>query len=398
MNIASPKLKSHFDYKKFVAPPYRVLFLDFDYFLQEPLINEFRRQGHEIITLPFPEQISVEETLQLILLSSVECKPDAILTLNGMGFDKKGYIISVLSELALPVVIWYLDNHQFIGPYFEDTAPDWAIAFSYEKALLKSLESAGFQHAFYLPLATSQALANSIPSRSYRFLQDKITYVGSTFSATVNKYHTPKFEKIYHAWDPDFSSLKQQHGRIDLDAEFTQFRERFSDVEDFRLFTAYVTASEIRRHRAECLSSLAAEPLVVFGSDDWNNYLPAQLVRPPVDYKNDRSHVYSNSAVNLSFTALQQETALNQRYYDVPISGGFLVGEWQESLADHFALENEVVYFRDNDELLDKTRYYLHHPAQREKIVKRARQRVLREHLMEHRVGTMLNAIRQVCL
>ena len=84
MNIASPKLKSHFDYKKFVSPPYRILFLDFDYFLQEPLIHEFRQQGHEIITLPFPDQISVEETLRLILLKSVECKPDAIVTLNGM--------------------------------------------------------------------------------------------------------------------------------------------------------------------------------------------------------------------------------------------------------------------------------------------------------------------------
>ena len=398
MTITSPKLKSHFNYKKFVAPPYRILFLDFDYFLQEPLISEFRRQGHEIITLPFPEQISVEETLKLMLLKSVECKPDAIMTLNGMGFDKKGYTISVFSDLALPVVIWYLDNHQFIGPYFEDTVPDWAIAFSYEKALLKSLESAGFQHTFYLPLATTQALGNSPPSTSYEFLQDKITYVGSTFSATVDKYHSTEFERIYQAWNPDFSSLKQRRGRIDLDAEFAQFKEQFTDIEKFRLFTAYVTAREIRRHRAERLSSLTDEPLVVFGSEDWNNYLPAHLVRPPVDYNTDRAHVYSNSAVNLSFTALQQETALNQRYYDVPISGGFLVGEWQESLADHFALEREVVYFRDNDELLDKTRYYLNHPAEREKIVKQARQRVLHEHLMEHRVSTMLNAIRQVCL
>ncbi|MFC1481107.1 glycosyltransferase [Candidatus Neomarinimicrobiota bacterium] len=361
------------------------------------MINEFRRQGHEIITLPFPEQNSVEETLRLILLKSMECKPDAIVTLNGMGFDKKGYTISMLSELALPVVIWYLDNHQFIGPYFEDTIPDWAIAFTYEKALLKSLQSAGFQHTFYLPLATDPDIGNSIPSTSYEYLRDRITYVGSTFSATVNKYHTPEFEKTYHAWNPDFSSLKQQQGRINLDAEFAQFRDTFTDIEDFRLFTAYVTASEIRRHRAGRLSCLTDQPLVVFGSEDWSDYLPHHLLRPPVDYKYDRSHVYRNSAVNLSFTALQQETALNQRYFDVPMSGGFLVGEWQEALTDHFALDTEAVYFRDDHELRDKTRYYLNHPSEREKIIRRARERVLSEHLMEHRVQAMLSCIKQIC-
>ena len=107
--------------------------------------------------------------------------------------------------------------------------------------------------------------------------------------------------------------------------------------------------------------------------------------------------IFQNSAINLSLATLQQETALNQRYFDVPLCGGFLLGEWQEALADHFDLDHEVIYFRNDEELLHQARYYLQYPEKREKVIRKARERILKEHLMKHRVVTMVELIESVC-
>ncbi|MFB0516300.1 MAG: glycosyltransferase [Candidatus Neomarinimicrobiota bacterium] len=397
MKINAPKLKAHFDYRKFRSPPYRLLFLNYDYFLQDYLINELKRQGHQVILLPFPQNIPVEEALRTILTKAAEVRPDAILTLNALGLDNHGHTLSVLSELSLPVIIWYLDNHLFKGPYLQDRSAQWTIVFTYERALEPTLTEAGFQHVFYLPLASDPNLPGSGKDSRFKSLRNKITFIGGTFSSAIESHYEPEFEQAYQEWQPDFGAQKQRHGRIHLNALFAPHRNRFSSPEVFFRFMAYVIAKETFRYRAERLAYLKDTPLTVFGPAEWKDHLPDAMVQPPVDYQTVTPLIYRNSAVNLSLTTLQQETALNQRYFDVPLCGGFLLGEWQESLAEHFDVDKEVVYFRNDEELKEKARYYLNHPAERQRILDKARQRVLNEHLMQHRVTTMLDHIRQVC-
>lgn len=55
-----------------------------------------------------------------------------------------------------------------------------------------------------------------------------------------------------------------------------------------------------------------------------------------------------------------------------------------------FVPERELITFRDDQDLLEKTRYYLAHPAERESVARAAQQRVLREHTYHHRAQTLL--------
>ena len=396
MKSELPNLKRHFQYKKFESPPYRFLFLKYDYFLQNQLLAELRRQGHEALELPLPKQLPAEEVLHRILEEAVKFRPDALLVLNNMGLDRRGVIIGVLSRLPLPVILWYLDNYRFTGPYLADEAPELVVAFSSDKALVPTLNQAGFPHAFYLPLATDISYSTVRYDDRFRFLREKVSYVGGTFTKMVRHFHTDEYEALYHEWQPDFSAAKEEQGHVDLDAVFAPYRERFPSLEAYYNFIAYVVFRETRRYRVGRLTCLLDEPLVVFGIDDWKNYLPEEVVRSPVIYARETPNVYRNSAINLSLATFQQETALNQRLFDVPLCNGFVLTDWQESLADHFELDEEVVYFRDDDELKDKVRYFLKHPAARERVIQKARERVWREHLMEHRVDTMLETVKKV--
>jgi spore maturation protein CgeB len=398
MSIEAPNLKAHFSYRKFRHPPYRFICLEYDYFLQASLIKELLNSGHVVETLRIEKGIEGKEALRILLRTAMEFKPDGIISLNGMGLDNQGQIITVFSELTVPVIIWYLDNHLFNGPWLTEQNPEWAIAFTYEHALKTGLREAGFHHVFYLPLAADPALCQvECNGSQFEFLSEKISFVGGTFSKAVEEYFEPEFEQVYLGWNPDFASLKQHQGRIELDKIFAPFHDQFSTPQMFYRFIAYVIARETFLYRKDRLICLQNDPVVIYGPEEWKEHLGAMDVHGPVGYFDETPLVYRNSAVNLSLTTLQQETALNQRYFDVPLCGGFLLGEWQESLSLHFDIDQEIVHFRNDEELREKALYYLRHSEKRAAVASKARERVLKEHLMKHRVTTMLESIRTVC-
>jgi spore maturation protein CgeB len=396
MKTKMPQLKRHLGYQKFQNPPHRFLFLKYDYFLQHQLLSEIRRQGHEAIELEIPRQLPAEEVLRLVLGKLVEFKPDALIALNNMGLDKQGIILGVLGEFTFPVIIWYLDNYRFTGPYLTKPAPETTIIFSSDKALRNTLEETGFSNAFYLPLATDITYSTIRYDDRYASLRDKVTYVGGTFSKMIKHFYVDVYEALYTEWQPDLTAIMQREGRISVDELFAPYQERFPNLESYYHFMAYVVFRETRDYRVGRLSNLVDEQLVVFGREDWSNYLPGEVLQPPVQYSLETPNVYRNSGINLSLTTFQQETALNQRLFDVPLCNGFVLTDWRESLADHFELDEEVVYFKNDEDLLEKVRYYLKNPSAREPIVQKARERILREHLMEHRVKTMLETVKDV--
>lgn len=388
-------LKPQLNYRKFASPPYRFLLLKYDYFLQVQLVAALRREGHEVVELEPPDPPSAEQVLRQILGQAAAFRPDALLTLNNLGLDQQGAIMTELSRYGLPVMIWYVDNYRFTGPYLPQGGADMAVAFSSDRALVPVLDRAGFAHAHYLPLAADVGYGAIRYDERYDFLRDKVSYVGGTFTKMVDHFHEEGHERLYLDWEPDFTAERLARKQVELDPVFAPFRQRFPDVQSFYRFMAYVVFRETRRYRVERLRSILELPLAVFGIDDWHNYLPQEVVHSPVAYFIETPNVYRNSAVNLSLATFQQEAALNQRLFDVPLCNGFVLSDWQEILADHFEPEREVITFRSDEELKDKVRYYLDHAEAREQITRRAQERILAEHLMEHRVVTMLRLTRE---
>ncbi len=83
------------------------------------------------------------------------------------------------------------------------------------------------------------------------------------------------------------------------------------------------------------------------------------------------------------------KNGLNQRIFDVPASGAFLLTDHKEALWDLFAPE-EVVTFRSVEDAQEKLAYYLKYPETRRRVATRARERVLSQHTYGHRVQTIV--------
>jgi spore maturation protein CgeB len=81
--------------------------------------------------------------------------------------------------------------------------------------------------------------------------------------------------------------------------------------------------------------------------------------------------------------------AVNQRVFDCPAAGGFLITDDQPDLHELFDAEKEVVTYTSLPELHDKISYYLKHPEERAAITRKARERVLTEHTHRHRLQAL---------
>ncbi len=80
--------------------------------------------------------------------------------------------------------------------------------------------------------------------------------------------------------------------------------------------------------------------------------------------------LFQTTKINLNFSKdwnhLQPQ--IKGRVFQTCLAGGFVLTEYVPGLENYFELEKEVACFRNEDELVDKIRYYLRHDAERHKV------------------------------
>jgi spore maturation protein CgeB len=81
------------------------------------------------------------------------------------------------------------------------------------------------------------------------------------------------------------------------------------------------------------------------------------------------------------------------RVYEVLACGAFLMVDDQRDVIRLFKDREELVVFRDTDELKRLIRYYLERPDERKRIAENGRKTVLAEHTYKHRIEEMIKRI-----
>jgi spore maturation protein CgeB len=87
--------------------------------------------------------------------------------------------------------------------------------------------------------------------------------------------------------------------------------------------------------------------------------------------------------------------ASNFRLYETTGVSGVLLTDWKENIDELFEDGKEVVTFKSIEECLEKARWLLDHPREREAIARAGQSRTLAEHTFAHRAPLFDQIIRQ---
>lgn len=141
-----------------------------------------------------------------------------------------------------------------------------------------------------------------------------------------------------------------------------------------------------RRPRTIVRMRRSGIPVVVRGKD-WPN-------GPVTQEEMLRLCQSSLLTLGFGFVADTDRVGIKGRDFEVPLSGCAYLTSYSPDLAACFEEGKEILFYRNDDDLIAKAKYYLAHPEEAKAIGLAGRERALREHTWERRVRALIDVCR----
>jgi spore maturation protein CgeB len=305
--------------------------------------DELAAMGHEVRTFayrrdnPLYKNRGTKAAYQLWILRQLEriClqwEPELVLVIKG-GPITPGLIRRVKQSRDVLFINFFPDNPLLMMPF--DAIEGYDLFFTKERYALGSLERVGLRNLHYLPMYCVPTMHHPVTlTAEERLLFAKpVSFVGSRYP----------------------------------------YRERF--IKEILDFPIALWGGGWQRSESMAIRALVA------GGPVWGR---AKLA------------IYSGSTLSLNqHHPMNDIVGVNTRAFELAASGACQVVDLKGELPGLFTPGEEVVAYRDLDELKHQLAYYLAHPDEARAIGDNAMKRALNEHTLHHRIEEILAVIQQ---
>jgi len=387
------------------ARPPRLLLLTSAYFLLGELATACQRLNvpHMLLDLGARE-MDADDFVRALREANASFRPDAIVTVNHLGVDHEGVLYGLAQELSLPIVSWFVDNPEFILPLFPKPDPDGTFVLTWDADSLDAVRSFGFTKVAWLPLgADPERFRPDRPAGAARpEWRASVSFVGNSMLVkTARRLQaarpTPALLEAFAPLAGAFAASGERSVRAFMIAETPALVPDLDALGTVR-GTAFETAVVWRAtldYRLSCVAkTLDFSPLIA-GDPGWRELLAGRAgfrLHPEVNYYEELPDFYLQSDVNFNCTSVQMKGAVNQRVFDVPAAGAFLLTDSRSQLERMFEPGREVAVYASPDEVPELLARYLADAPARRRIGQAGRARVLAEHTYAHRLAALLAA------
>ncbi len=301
-------------------------------------------------------------------------------------------------SLPIPRIIWYLDNprnfwHQ--RPGYSFTEHDYV--FVWDESYKEFLQSCGAKGVHVLPLAT-EPQSPVDPQQRFRCT---LSFVGQV----IDQRH------IWNRLAPEQIGALDKMVQLYMQRPSAGIRSLAGGLSSRENALVQQITSQLglslpyflygegnTRRRVAILEAVAQYGLKLYGPDAW---LKVTRDDSPlrgcfcglIDYQNEFPVLSRSSTINLNVRSLQSLRSLNMRDYDVPLQGGFLLSEWVDGADSSFEPDKEMAFWQGIDDLKKKIEWYLDRPEEREQIIQRGRDRILRDHTYDARAKQVMEIL-----
>jgi len=374
-----------------------------DFFLEQEVSRALAANAVEPVLFHYKKRtngIDFETTLSRLIQ---EEKPDFILSINMKAFDGNGETGRIASRFSVPLVVWFVDDPRPILLTGRNHINPGTIGLCWEKEYCSLLRGAGFSKVEYLPLACDPAQGAGASRAGPQ--TRPVTPLGFVGTSMVDRYAGKIRDKFL--WsdglfplveamsnelcsDPTF----QVYGSIPDHAKRLGIELAFSDERNLTWLGAYIIHHASMKRRKAIVGALLPRKIETFGDPlGWKEIFGETVAtHSDIDYRHDIASVYQSIAINVNITSCQMPTAVNQRVFDIPMAGSFVISDNQKDLHQLFD-QPEIATYETIDDLQEKIGYYLENEPERRKITGLAQKRILGEHTYAHRIRKIISLL-----
>ncbi len=396
--------------KRFQNEIPRLLLITSKYFLMGEVVTACERLNyeHKLLILE-DEKMLQEEFVRTLLQEVVEFQPDAVLTMNHLGVDREGVLTDLLARLELPLVSWFVDNPHLVLHSYPKLSCDWLNIFTYDSDNIPSLNQAGYDHVYYLPLGTDIERFNPRNAQKSfdKAWKSDISFVGNSMrtkvASALKRAEIPR-ELLLNYKEIAIEFIKtSKHSVYEcLEDSFPHLLSYYNNLESIEKKLAFETAitwEATREYRFNCVSkTFPYKPLIV-GDPSWLRCLDKRKVDynfiSALSYYSQLPQFYCHSIINFNATSQQMKNAINQRIFDVPATGSFVLTDWRSQMDNLMESGKEIISYKDKEEIPELVSYYLKNEGARKKIIEAGRKRVESEHTWEVRIKTIVETVKK---
>jgi len=345
------------------------------------LRRSLEAMGHELVRFDFPgwpdeadekwQRVGKPHTNERLLAKfRAAMRQGGVDLFYGYLYSSVAYpeTIRLIRQSGVPTVNFSCNNvHQF--DLVRNIAPCFDVCVVPEQAALADFKAVGAVPT-RIQLAANPSVYRPYPEPRIH----DVTFVGQRYADRAEFLNYLYWHGVdVRAWGAGWQARK----RLDL----AQARAALALIEDERL-------DGIRRLVRRSLASRPALAHVGAAAElvDTSAYGGPRLLQ------RDLVKSFSQSRLSLGFAtagashlSATRLTHLRLREFEAPMSGALYLTEDQPELAEYFEPGKEVLTYVDRQDLLDKTRYYLAHPEEAERIRRAGFLRARQSHTWQHR-------------
>lgn len=383
----------------------KVLYIDYQMYGKEDIIEAFCHLGHEVDVCDAPLRFgeTSEETRQTVYTQMNNGRYGFVFTSNYYP------MISCLCEdLGAKYISWTYDSPR-IALYDRSILNQCNYAFTFDSDECNTLRNMGVSTVYYMPLAVNPVRIHKlkISDQDRRLFSADVSLVASLYNEEHNLY-----DRMAKRLDPytkgylegAMQAQKNLFGGFVLEEVLNNKKvlqamyqampyENDNSLADIvyiyaNYFLARKTASMQRLEYIDKISAL--HEMKVYSPGDLSTISTVRHMGT-VDYQTDMYKVFQLSKINLNITLPSIHTGIPLRAMDIMGAGGFLLTNYQNDFMDLFEPGEEFVYFTSLDDALNLIDYYLSHEEERARIAKNAAEKMKSEFTYDMQIKKMVD-------
>lgn len=374
----------------------KVLFLEWSSFGNDYMINELKRQGYEVICLPFPRETEdarnspqLTETIAMAILKE---SPAFVFSFNYFP------VAAIACKACRTKYVSWVYDSPYILLYSKTIEYDTNRVFLFDRAEAEKFQNMGISHVYYLPMASAVTEYDELhPGKDAHQKYDAdITFIGSMYSETHQHMfrHLEKLDEYTKGYLYGIMEVQKSLYGIDVMEQaltpqivenmvkvcpVTEHGDGFETTE--WVFANYFLARKVTAmERRELLSKLSLKYNVHLHTPETTPFLPKVKNMGKLDYYKEAPLAMKCAKINLNISLRSIHTGMPLRALDVLGCGGFLLTNYQADFLEYLEPERDFVYYENHAHADALVEYYLKHEDERLEIAQNGYQKI-KQHL-----------------
>lgn len=374
----------------------RILYLDWPCFGKVDVQFTLEQAGHEFV--PFFHKDYQERTSPNFDKAFQEFVGDTSYDCC-FSFNYFPIVSNNCKELGIKYIAALYDN-PYVMLYSYSLINPNNYVFMFDRQEYIHLKNGGINTIYYTPLPVNSTIIDYLMEKPFdrNKLSADVSFVGSLYNedhnffdrlSSANDYTKGYLDAIMEA------QLKVQGynfieevltpdimGELQRVAPYTSTPSG-TETPEYIYSNYFIDRKLTSIERQRLLTAVAEHCNLKVYTIDKNAVIPNAVNMGAVDYYSEMPYVFANSKINLNITLRSIQSGIPLRAMDIMGAGGFLLTNFQADFLDYFVPDEDFVYYESQEDLVEKTNYYLSHENIRKEIAHNGHEKVKANHSFE---------------